>query len=397
MKDSRKVVDIQVIGAQISYRRSYRWAFSESVGPVVLLVRLEDAAGIQGWGELPISFHPTIPGDAVARMVQSLAGRLVVGALPRPRRFLTDATSMTGWMWFPHMAAAILCGIELALWDLVARQHEVHVCELFGGRVREAMECMWCVVGDTPEAMADATRTGAERGFRAYYVKWYGDGAEMLRKLSAVREALPDGGLLRIDPNESWTRASATGYLRTLEGWPIEFVEQPLPRFDRRGIAELRQRTSIAVCSDQGTRLVEEVLDAIANGTMDLMTVAPGDAGGLAGALDICAVAKAAGIPVSMHSYNELGVGLAALVTVACLAENCSYASQTEYLQLDWDVSRGLEFDGPYLAPDWTQPGWGIEIDLDAVARARKNYAEGDVTQSLLDLPDHERHFFPGY
>ena len=50
MRDSRRVVDIQVMGAQLSYRKGYRWAFNEYVGPCVLLVRLEDAGGIVGWG-----------------------------------------------------------------------------------------------------------------------------------------------------------------------------------------------------------------------------------------------------------------------------------------------------------------------------------------------------------
>jgi L-alanine-DL-glutamate epimerase-like enolase superfamily enzyme len=397
MGDSRRVADIQVIGAQISYRKGYRWAFNEYVGPSVLLVRLEDAGGIVGWGELPISYHPVIPGEAVGAMVRSLAERLVANRIPAPRLFVAEASSRTGWLWYRHLGASVMSGIELALWDLLAKQQEAHISSLLGGRIRDAMECMWFVFDGTPAEMNEATKVGAERGFRIYYVKWYGEDRDMFDKLEAVRESLPSGGLLRVDPNETWTRASALRRLTVLERWPIEFVEQPLPRFDRDGIKEIRQRTSIAINSDQATRLIEEVLDAIRYDTMDTLTVSPTDAGGLARALDICALTRAAGIPVGMHSNNELGVGLAAMVTVACLSENCTYASQTEYPQLEWDITNGLRFDGPRLAPDWNSPGWGVEVDPVALAKARANFDRGQANQSPLDGPADERQFIPGY
>jgi L-alanine-DL-glutamate epimerase-like enolase superfamily enzyme len=397
MRDSRRVVDIQVMGAQLPYRKGYRWAFNEYVGPCVLLVRLEDAGGIVGWGELPISYHPVIPGEAVALMVGALAQRLVADRLPAPRQFVAEASSLTGWLWYRHMGASVMSGIELGLWDLLARQQESHVSSLLGGRVRDAMECMWFVFDGTPEEMDQATKVGVERGFRIYYVKWYGSDQDMFDKLEAVRQSLPSDGLLRVDPNETWTRASALRRLKIFEDWPVEFVEQPLPRFDRDGIRDIRQRTSVTINSDQGTRLIEEVLDAIRCGTMDTLTVSPSDAGGLARALDICALTRAAGIPVGMHSNNELGVGLASMVTVACLSENCTYASQTEYPQLEWDVTHGLNFDGPWLAPNWSGPGWGVEIDLEALVKARANYEQGQANQSPLEAPGHERHFIPGY
>jgi L-alanine-DL-glutamate epimerase-like enolase superfamily enzyme len=256
---------------------------------------------------------------------------------------------------------------------------------------------MWFVFDGTPDEMSEATKVGAEQGFRIYYVKWYGSDQDMFEKLDAVRESLPPGGLLRVDPNETWTRASALRRLKILEDWPLEFVEQPLPRFDRDGIRDIRQRTSVTINSDQGTRLIEEVLDAIGHGTMDTLTVSASDAGGLARALDICAVTRAAGIPVGMHSNNELGFGLAAMVTIACLSENCTYASQTEYPQLEWDITHGLNFDGPRLAPDWSGPGWGVEVDPEALAKARANYEQGQANQSPLDAPGDERRFIPGY
>ena len=394
--DTRRIVDVETFGAQVSYRRGYRWALNEYIGPCVMYVRLRDAAGLEGWGEIPLLFHPIVAGDAVGSFATVLAERLVVGTPPRPRRFVADAMALTGWSWYPHMGATVMAGVEIALWDLAGKQSERHVTELLGGRVRDRMECMWFVFDDEPGAMAREVTVGRDRGFNCHYIKWHGGEAEMLAKVEAVCDALGPGDVLRIDPNESWTCASGIRLLGGLERYPIEFVEQPLPRFDRRGSAELRRRSSIAIASDQATRRLEEVVAAIAEGSMDLLSIAPSDAGGIGPALEIAATARAAGLPVFLHSNNELGAGVAAMISVACLADNCSYASQTEYFQLDWDVADGVRVDGDALALDWTRPGLGIEMNAEALDRARANYRDGTANISLLDHDDLERQYIPG-
>lgn len=395
--DSRCIVEIETFGAQVPYRRGYRWALNEYVGPCVTLVRLRDGGGLEGWGEIPLLFHPMIGGDAMEALVTSLAQRLVVGAPPRPRRFVAEAMALTGWSWYPYMGATVMAGIELALWDLAGKQSERHVTDLLGGRVRDRMECMWFVFDDEPGAMAAEAAVGSGRGFRCHYIKWHGAEADMLEKVAAVCDALGPDDLLRIDPNESWTGASGVRLLKRLERHPIEFVEQPLPRYDRRGSAELRRRSSIAIASDQGTRRLEDVLGAIADGAMDLLSIAPSDAGGIGPALEIAATARGVGMPVFLHSNNELGGGIAAMISVACLADNCSYASQTEFFQLDGDIAGGVKVDGPALTLDWARPGLGIEMDNEALTRARTNYGDGAANVSLLDHDELERRYIPGH
>ena len=394
--DTRRIVDIETFGAQVPYRRGYRWALNEYLGPCVMVVRLRDGAGLEGWGEIPLLFHPIVAGDAVGTFATALAERLVVGAPPRPRRFVADAMALTGWSWYPHMGATVMAGVELALWDLVGKQSERHVTELLGGRVRDRMECMWFVFDDEPAAMAREVTVGRDRGFSCHYVKWHGSEAGMFAKVEAVCDAFGPGDVLRLDPNESWTCASGIRLLQRLARYPIEFVEQPLPRFDRRGSAELRRRSSIAIASDQGTRRQEEVLAAIAEGSMDLLSIAPSDAGGIGPALENAATARAAGLPVFLHSNNELAAGVAAMISVACLADNCSYASQTEYFQLDRDVADGVRVDGDALTLDWTRPGLGIEMSAEALDEARANYRDGAANISLLDHDELVRQYIPG-
>jgi L-alanine-DL-glutamate epimerase-like enolase superfamily enzyme len=396
MTDSRTIAAADLVGVHVPFTLPYRWTFALQAGPCALLVRLRDAGGREGLGEIPLSFHPTIPGQAYEEMTRSLVDRLVVGRQPQPRRFLAEAEAFTGWHFFPHLRAPIASGVESALWDLLGRQRECHVTELLGGRVRDRMECMWFVFEDTPENMAREVERAAADGFRTFYVKWSADEETAFERAGAVRESLPPGGVLRIDPNESWTRASAARYLTRIRDWPLEFVEQPLPRFDLQGMADLRRRTGIAVSTDQGTRTVEEAMQGLLAGAMDVLGTSPSDAGGIQRALEVCAAARAAGLATWIHSNVELGVGEAAMITVACLAENCTYAAQTERNRVGWDVARGVTFDGPYLTLAWDEPGFGIELLPDRLDEAAQNYREGRGNVPMLDS-DLPRRFIPAY
>lgn len=395
-QNTARVSSAEIIGVVVPFAKTpYRWTFNVQTGGCSLLVRLRDEEAAEGWGEIPMLFHPTIPGQALELMATTLLDRLVIGKPPQPRQFVAEAMALTGWHFYPHLGSLIVSGIEMALWDLRGRQLGVHLTDLLGGRVRDRMECMWFVFDEAVEEMAAETKRGAELGFRCFYVKWSGEEANILEKVDAVGAELPPGAVLRIDPNESWTSASAIRYCQRLARWPIEFVEQPLPRFDLRGMAVLRRRCDVAIASDQATRTPEEAQEALALEAMDLLSVCPSDAGGIGRALEIAAMARASGLPVFLHSNVELGIAQAASVAIACVAENATYAGQTEYGHLSWDVTHGLNFDGPYLVlPEG--PGLGIEVDREAVDRAHESYRAGAGNIPVLDstLP---RRFIPAY
>lgn len=397
MPRTRRICEFTIRVGQAPYERGYRWAYNEYVGPVVVIIGLTDEDGVVGWGEFPMSFHPFVPDRALEAMASALIERLVVGQTPEPRAFAAAATAQTGWLWYPHLGAVVIGGIEMALWDLLGKQLGANVTDLLGGRVRDAMECMWFIFDDDVEAMVTSAATGAERGFRRFYIKWFGDEETMVTKIRSVHSALPGHCFLRIDPNESWTRSSAVRRLGVLADLRIEFVEQPLPRDDFDGAAILRSRTTVPLASDQGTRMMPEVLGGLKSGAFDTLSVAPTDAGGIVAALDIASVAGASGIAVSMHSSNELAIGVAALIVVACLAPNCSYVSQAEYTHLDWDVSRDIKVDGPYLSVDWERSGLGVEPDPELLEKAEQYFRSVGGNRLPIDDPRRERLFVPGY
>jgi len=75
---------------------------------------------------------------------------------------------------------------------------------------------------------------------------------EDLAMVAATREALGAEPLLRVDANGSWTLPQAVRMLRALEEFEIDFVEQPVRDHPIELLAELRNRTGITICANEG-------------------------------------------------------------------------------------------------------------------------------------------------
>jgi len=61
--------------------------------------------------------------------------------------------------------------------------------------------------------------------------------------VAPLREALV-GRLLRVDANQGWDRPTALRAIRALEPYGVDFVEQPVPRWDFEGMAEIGRRVT---------------------------------------------------------------------------------------------------------------------------------------------------------
>lgn len=400
---SSEIVRLEAIPVEVPWaarpeatdERAYRWAFGVKPSGAAVLVRLETADGVVGWGEASGLFHPTMPLALIRDTIKSLEPLVIGSRAQDMERLLARAYADAGWHFARGLANYALSGIEMACWDIVGKLAGMPLCDLFGGRVRPRVDFMWFVYRDSIEAMLAEAREAVAGGFDTIYVKVGWDAAEDVAVVRALREELGSGVRLRVDANEAWSPGVATRMIRALERYDLEFVEQPTMAQDLAGLAEVRRRVATPICADQGARTPHDVLAVARAGAADLISVCPGDAGGLLAARKAAAIAEAAGMPVFIHSNIELGIATAAHVHLAAALPNCHYASQTEYQLLAGDVlaGEGLALaDGAMEVPD--APGLGIEVDTDRVEhyheeflRSRNGSPDGDAELSS----------FPGY
>ena len=145
--------------------------------------------------------------------------------------------------------------------------------------------------------------------------------AEDVERGAAVRDALGEGGRIRVDANGGWTVDEAARLLRQLARYGLEYAEQPCATLDE--LAALRRRVSVPVAADESIRRAEDPLAVRAAGAADIVVIKAQPLGGVRAGLRI---AEACGLPAVVSSAVESSVGLAAGVALAAALPDLPYA-----------------------------------------------------------------------
>lgn len=140
-------------------------------------------------------------------------------------------------------------------------------------------------------------------------------------RLSAVRDALGEGGRIRVDVNASWDVDTAARRLESLRGFDLEYAEQPVGSLEE--MAELRKRIDIPIAADELVRQSSRPLQVIEEGAADVLVLKVQPMGGVARVLDL---ADRSTIPVVISSALETSVGMYGGLLAASLLPELPYA-----------------------------------------------------------------------
>jgi o-succinylbenzoate synthase len=302
------ITTLEALVVRLEYREPVRVGQDRPVARDALIVRLVDEHGQVGLGEATELPHP----DAVATAITWAVGRTPVE--------LHDS----GGPWALGLLPQRMCGaIDSAIADLAARQVGEPVARLLGGadargdiRVNALLEVMGpqdaSVAGarDLAAAGFDTLKLKLDGGASGSPEAWWADA------LVAIRETLGAATMLRLDLNGVLTPDAAAAWLPTLADLELEYVEQPIaPGHGPEALTALRD-TGIAIASDESVTDLAAALDLIDAGC-DVLVVKPGRVGGPLRAHAIVEAATEAGVPVTISTLHESGVGLAAALHLA--------------------------------------------------------------------------------
>ncbi len=166
-----------------------------------------------------------------------------------------------------------------------------------------------------------------------------------------------------------WSVPAAIRWIRGLEKFDLQYVEQPVPDFDVEGMATVRRAVGVPIAADEGCTDIRSALELIKAEACDVFVVYPSEAGGLTRARQIASLADAAGKWCAIGSWAELGAATMANAHLVASSSNFPFASDTHYPLQELDVlSEPLEM-GNGLIEVTDLPGLGVEIDRDAVER----------------------------
>ncbi len=296
--------------------------------------------------------------------------------------------------------------VEAACLDIIGKAVGKPVCDLLGGRARDAApfsaylfykhgggggtdgdvredeygECL------TPKSMSRQCRQMVDfYGFKE--IKLKGGVLEPAIEIDTIRQLRVAFGPtfpLRIDPNCAWSVDTSVHVGCELKDELAGggYLEDPCAGLD--GMAETRRRLLEAgidtpLASNVAVTGFEDVVPAWRSDAVQVVLSDPHYWGGIGNVQKLGVLCEQLGMGVSMHSNNHLGLSLMIMAHACCATPAMQFACDTHY---PWQTERDevlaggrVKFvDGAVVIPD--RPGLGVDLDLDQVARLEERYAK---------------------
>jgi L-alanine-DL-glutamate epimerase-like enolase superfamily enzyme len=326
-------VPFREVPARNMIRELPHWTYFE-----ILKVTLE--CGVVGFGETMVYYTwGTVSDAAVKRVIGSNAAE---------------------HLWDDSLG----CGLQMALFDAVAKASGVPVYRLLGRKHRDRPFVSWWAIDMPAEDWALECKDAVSQGYTDFKTKarpWF----DLEHQCQVLARTLPPHFKIDFDFNAMLIDASrAARYLERIDDFPnVAAFESPIPQSDVEGNKYLKTQTRVPIAMHYGsppimTALREEVCDVFVIG------------GGASRVLNDATVAAAANKPFWLQL---VGTGITATFALhfgAVLSHarwpsvNCHQLYTHEMIRPAMRVENGS-------APVPEAPGLGVELDEDAVERFR--------------------------
>ena len=348
------------------------------------LVEVLTDAGIVGWGE---AFAQGLePPEIAATVIDKALRPLVAGADALDTEVL--------WHRMYHMTrdygrkgsvVSAISAIDIALWDIAGKHHDVPVYRLLGGafrtRVQPYATGFYRIKGQGEgKRLAEEALRHFESGFSIMKVKLgYGvdDDIACMHEIGRAIQGKPI--TLMVDTNHAYGRAEALRLGRALEQYGLRWYEEPVAPEDLAGYREMRQKLSMPIAGGENEHTLYGFRDLLAAGAVDIAQPDLGSCGGISAARHIVALAQSHGVQVNPHVWGSAIAQAASLQLLAALpvAHHSLYA-QEPILEFDRSshpfrvqlVTRAIQ-----QADGWVEipsgPGLGVEVDRSVLEKFR--------------------------
>lgn len=384
-----RIEKVETIHISLPTRRAHKWrGLTGDIGGYVL-VRLTGDNGLLGWGEAPVikdwggdygRYYGETPGTT-KYIIETYLAPAVAGA---------EAWNFAG---LHHRMDAAIKGypyakasVEMAAYDLAGRSLGVPVHILLGGRLREAIPVTHSIgLLAIEEAVTECVQVVNE-GILTVKIKVGVEPQRDVEIVHQVREAVGPDVDLCVDANQGYSSpAEAIQTIKAMEPYRLKYVEQPVEGLMR--MAEVASGIDTPVMADESAWTAQDVLEIIERRAADIVSIYTTKPGGLYRAMEVAAVARAAGLPCNVNGSVETGVGNLANIQLAAAAPSVTLScvvpvstpAEAQHGQLagiyytDDVIKAPFELiDGSIKVPDG--PGMGIEIDEDKIEHYRVNH-----------------------
>jgi O-succinylbenzoate synthase len=342
----------------------FETSFGRTVERRIILVRVEDVDGSEGWGEVTCGEWPGYSDewtDAAWVTIEKILAPMVVG---KQFESASDVWNAFSKVCGHRMSKA---AIETACWDLEAKKLGLPLWRHLGGVNRE-IDCGVSIgIQDSVEQLIEKIRTELDAGYKRIKIKispsWDYD------VIKAVRAEFGNIRLMG-DANSAYTLADIDK-LRSLDEFDLMMLEQPLGSDDIFDHAKLQAAIKTPICLDEPIKSPDDARKAIELKSGKIINLKNGRVGGHTQSKLVETVCREAGMPVWCGGMLESGIGRAhniAMSTLAGFTLPGDVSASKRYWHEDI-IEPAVEVSaaGTITAPG--APGIGFEVKVDLIEK----------------------------
>ncbi len=330
-----RIVRVEAIPVALPLKKAVVMAGERIEQSYNLLVRIETANGLAGWGEA--SSAPYMTGDILPGMVAAVNSYLAPLLLGQNAMRRAELSQRCAKLIVGNTGAK--CAVDMALVDVVARALGISAADLLGGAVRETLVPMYLLGNPRIEDDIEEAEHQLALGWRFFKLK-IGIKPPLEEAMAAieVRRCLGDDIALCADANTGMKFMDVLTFAARAREANLLFIEQPLLADDFDGMAALARACPIPLNGDESIGSIADIVMLNRMGAIrgaNIKTIKMGGMGPAAQAMTVCA---ALGLSINLAcKVAESSIAAAAVTQLGCIAPN-----------LDW----GLNVTNHYLAED---------------------------------------------
>ncbi|MBM3236404.1 mandelate racemase/muconate lactonizing enzyme family protein [Candidatus Poribacteria bacterium] len=273
-------------------------------------------------------------------------------------------------------------GLEIALWDIIGKAANKPVYKLMGAcRDKMLVYAATSRLLDKEQHVRQVMDIMNE-GFKAVKLRLHRPNPwNDLAVVEAVRDVVGDGIMILVDANQNnpsvgynfWPRRTALQMAKELDNLNVYYLEEPLPRKDVEGLAEIATAVDMFIAGGEHTPTIYDFKEHLLRGAYDIVQpdVILGGNMGITGIKKIAEIADYFERLIIPHvcSGGNFAIFLAATLQTMATVDNCpmvEYPYDPPILTADTMQTIVkepilIDKDGFVKIPD--QPGIGVELN----------------------------------
>ncbi|MBK8810438.1 MAG: o-succinylbenzoate synthase [Acidobacteria bacterium] len=360
-----KIKSIELTEILLPLVHFFETSFGRTYERRIILVRVTDESGIEGWGECTAGETPSYSEEWTESCWE------VIGKILAPMVIGAEVESAAGvWDLMKHVRGNRMAkaAVETACWDLEAKRLGVPLWRHLGGVNREIACGVSIGIQDSVEQLLEKIKIELDAGYQRIKIKiaphWDYD------VIKRVREEF---GMIPLmgDANSAYTLADIDLF-KKMDDFGLMMLEQPLPHDDIIDHAKLQREIRTPVCLDEPIKSPDDARKAIELGSGQIINLKNGRVGGHTQSMLVEKTARESSMPVWCGGMLEAGIGRAHNIAISTLAGYTmpgDVSASKRYWHEDI-IEPAVEVSamGTIVAPD--RPGIGFDVREDRIAKA---------------------------